>query len=429
MSLAGKRIVVGITGGIAAYKSCELVRELKRQGAEVRVAMTNAATEFVAPLTFATLSANPVVTTLFPPGGRAEIEHIDLSRWAETIVVCPTTAHTLASLAHGFADDPISATVRAARVPVVLCPAMNSAMWEDPLVQRNLALLRENGYAIVEPAFGAMATKSEGEGWGRLADLPNIVAELRIALQREKPLLGKKVLVTAGRTDEYLDPVRMLTNPATGRMGFAVAEAAHALGANVTLVTGPSTLPPPPHLEVVPVVSAAEMGKAVQLRYPGCDVLVMAAAVADYRPQTIAPEKIKKSAATLTLKLEPTLDILQSLAAKKSQTVHIGFALETTNELKHARDKLRKKKLDLIVVNNPKTAGAGFGTETNQAMLLDRLGNVVELELMPKLDLAFAILEHARRFFPADRDPRSQRARSLPKKKRGGGSARHALRR
>lgn len=403
MSLAGKKIVLGITGGIAAYKSCELVRELKRQGAQVRVVMTPAATEFVTPLTFATLSGNPVITHLFPQGSHAEIEHIDLSRWADGIVICPVTANTLAVLAHGFADDPVSTTVRAARVPVVLCPAMNSAMWEDPLVKRNVLLLQEAGYTFVEPAFGALATLSEGEGWGRLADLEHILAEVRVVLHREKPLAGKKVLVTAGRTEEYLDPVRMITNPATGRMGFAMAEAARALGARVTLIAGPTFLPAPARVDFVPVVSAAQMSAAVQRHYPGTDVLVMAAAVADYRPKTAAQDKIKKADTHPTLKLERTTDILHMLAAKKGHAVHVGFALETTNELSHAQEKLRKKRLDLIAVNNPRVPGAGFATSTNRITLLDRNGGVVELAMMPKLDLAFAILEQAQRFLPGSK--------------------------
>jgi len=398
MSARGKKIVLGVTGGIAAYKSCELVRALKREGAEIRVAMTRSATEFVQPLTFATLSGNPVVTTLFPQGTQAEIEHIDLSRWADGIVICPATANMIASLAHGFADDPVSATVRAARVPVVVCPAMNSAMWEDALVQRNIEVLREAGYYFVDPAFGPLATASEGESWGRLAEIEHILSEIRVVLHTEKPLAGKKVLVTAGRTDEYLDPVRMITNPATGRMGFALAEAARALGAKVTLISGPTTLIAPPHIEFVPVVSADQMAAGVQKHYPNTDILIMAAAVADYRPKTIAANKIKKTDGPLTLKLERTTDILQTVAAKKRHAVHVGFALETTNELAHAKEKLSKKRLDLIVVNNPTVPKAGFVHSTNRVTIIDRAGELVTLEVMPKIDLAYVILDHAHRF-------------------------------
>lgn len=411
LSLAEKKIVVGVTGGIAAYKSCELVRELKRQAADVRVAMTPAANEFVAPLSFATLSGHPVITDLFPQGSRAEIEHIDLSRWADGIVICPVTANTLAALAHGFADDPVSATVRAARVPVVLCPAMNSAMWEDPLVQRNVLVLREAGYSLVEPEFGALASASEGEGWGRLADLEHILAEVRAALHVEKPLAGKKVLVTASRTEEYIDPVRMITNPATGRMGFACAEAARALGARVTLIAGPTSLSPSPRVDFVPVVSAAEMAAAVQRHYPHTDILIMAAAVADYRPHSVAPDKIKKTGNRLTLQLDRTADILEMVATQKRRAVHIGFALETTDELANAKEKLQRKRLDIIVVNNPRITGAGFAAGTNRVALLDRNGKVEELGLMAKLDVACVILERAQHFMPAEGALRPTRAR------------------
>jgi phosphopantothenoylcysteine decarboxylase/phosphopantothenate--cysteine ligase len=313
------------------------------------------------------------------------------------IVLCPATANLLAKLAQGFADDPVSASVRAARVPLVLCPAMNSAMWEDALVQRNVALLKENGYRFVDPEFGALATTTEGEGWGRLARLDWILSEILAALQKQKPLAGKKVLVTAGRTEEYLDPVRMFTNPSTGRMGFALAEAARALGGRVTLISGPTNLTPPYEVELVPVVSAAEMAAAAQKHYPDADVLAMAAAVSDYRPRTMAPEKMKKTAASFQLEFERTADILATLGEQKSRALHIGFAVETENELENAKDKLRRKRLDLIVLNNPRHAGAGFAAETTRVTLVDRNGQVQELELMSKLAVAFKIFEQALR--------------------------------
>jgi phosphopantothenoylcysteine decarboxylase/phosphopantothenate--cysteine ligase len=391
----GRKILLGVSGGIAAYKSCELVRELRRRGAVVRVMMTSRATEFVTPMTFAALSEQPVLTNIFPQGQSAAIEHIDWSRWPEMIVLCPATANLLAKLANGFADDPVSATVRAAKVPIVLCPAMNSAMWEDPLVQRNVSLLKENRYRFVDPEFGALATAAEGEGWGRLARLEWIVSEILSALQKQKPLSGKKVLVTAGRTEEYLDPVRMITNPSTGRMGFALAEAARALGGQVTLISGPTNLIPPYGVEFVPVVSAAEMAEAALKKYQGTDVLVMAAAVSDYRPRTIAPEKMKKNASVFQMEFERTVDILATLGERKTGALHIGFAVETENELDNAKDKLRRKRLDLIVLNNPRHAGAGFGAETNRVTLVDRNGRVQELELMSKLAVAFKIFEQA----------------------------------
>jgi len=387
--------LLGVSGGIAAYKSCELVRELRRRGATVRVMMTSRAQEFVTPMTFAALSEQPVLTNIFPEGRSAAIEHIDWSRWPEIIVLCPATANLLAKLAQGFADDPVSATVRAARVPLVLCPAMNSAMWEDALVQRNVTLLKENGYQFVDPEFGALATTTEGEGWGRLAKLEWILSEILAALQKQKPLAGKRILVTAGRTEEYFDPVRMLTNPSTGRMGFALAEAARALGGRVTLISGPTNLIPPRGIELVRVVSAAEMASAAQKHYSGTDILAMAAAVSDYRPRIVAPEKMKKSAASFQLELERTVDILAALGEQKSRALHIGFAVETENELENAKDKLRRKRLDLIVLNNPRHTGAGFAAETNRVTLVDRNGQVQELELMSKLALAFKIFERA----------------------------------
>jgi phosphopantothenoylcysteine decarboxylase/phosphopantothenate--cysteine ligase len=257
--------------------------------------------------------------------------------------------------------------------------------------------LRENGYRLVEPELGALATTQEGEGWGRLARLEWILSEVLAALQVQKPLAGKKILVTAGRTEEYLDPVRMITNPSTGRMGFALAEAARALGGRVTLVSGPTHLAPPYQVEFVPVISATAMAEAVQRLYPGTDILVMAAAVSDYRPRTAAREKMKKNASVLQIELERNPDILATLAERKSQALHIGFAVETENEVANAQEKLRKKRLDLIVVNNPRHPGAGFAAETNQVTLVDREGRIQELELMSKLALAFRILEHAAR--------------------------------
>ena len=393
MPFTGKKILLGVSGGIAAYKSCELVRELRRRGAVVRVMMTPRATEFVTPMTFAALSEQPVLTNIFPAEKSAAIEHIDWSRWAEVIVLCPVTANLLAKLANGFADDPVSTTVRAAKVPIVLCPAMNVAMWEDVFVQRNIRSLKENDYRFFDPEFGAFATTAEGEGWGRLARLEWILAEILAALQKQKPLAGKKVLVTAGRTEEYLDPVRMLTNPATGRMGFALAEAAFALGGNVTLISGPTNLTPLRGIEFVPVVSAAEMTNVALQHYPGTDILAMSAAVSDYRPRRVAPEKMKKSASTFQIELERTIDILAALGEQKTHALHIGFAVETENELANAQDKLRRKNLDLIVLNNPRNTGAGFGVETNRVTLVDRNGQVQALEVMSKLTVAFKIFE------------------------------------
>jgi phosphopantothenoylcysteine decarboxylase/phosphopantothenate--cysteine ligase len=269
---------------------------------------------------------------------------------------------------------------------------MNSAMWEDPFVRNNVQRLRDAGYGIVDPEFGALATAAEGEGWGRLARLDWILTEVLFALQPGHPLQGKKVLVTAGRTEEYFDPVRMLTNPATGKMGFALAEAAVALGARETvLVHGPTHLPAPYKVKMVPVTSAAEMSRATAAHYEGADILAMSAAVSDYRPVAAAAEKIKKFSGELTLALTATEDILQSLGGRKTQAVHVGFAVETENERQNAVDKLRRKNLDLIVLNNPKHEGAGFGTATNRVVMIDRNHHVEELPVLSKLDVAFEI--------------------------------------
>lgn len=394
MILNGKKIVLGVSGGIAAYKSCELLRELRRKGASVRVMITPGAREFIAPLTFAALSEHPVMTDAFALSDNAEIEHIKWSRWADAIVVCPATANTIARIANGFADEPISATIRAARVPIVICPAMNSAMWEDRLVQRNVALLREAGYHIVEPEHGALATSSEGEGVGRLARLEWILSAILAAVQKEQPLIGKKILITAGRTEEYFDPVRMLTNPSTGKMGFALSEAAVALGAKeVVLVHGPTNLPAPYKVQMVPVVSAADMYRAAMEHYEGTDILVMSAAVSDYRPRAVAAEKIKKLPGALTLELESTEDILHALGERKKNAIHVGFAVETFDEIENARSKLQRKNLDFIVMNNPRDEGAGFGTDTNQVAILDAKSGVEKLPLQSKLEVSFQILK------------------------------------
>lgn len=388
--------MAGVSGGIAAYKSCELVRELRRRGAEVRVMMSPAAQAFVGPTTFAALTEHAVLLDHLAVSAAGEIEHLRWARWGEVIVVCPATANTIARLAQGFADDPISATIRAARVPVVICPAMNAAMWEDRLVQENARRLREAGYRFVDPEHGALATSAEGEGWGRLARLEWILAEIQSALQPKPLLQGKKVLVTAGRTEEYFDPVRMLTNPSTGKMGFAVAEAAAILGAReVVLIHGPAHLPAPYKTKMMAVTSAEEMQRAVFAHYSGVDILVMAAAVSDYRPRTIAADKIKKAPGELTLTLTATADILQALGARKTAALHVGFALETENEQEHARDKLRRKNLDLIVLNNPRHEGAGFGADTNQVILIDRDNRSEALPRLSKLEVALHLFKRA----------------------------------
>ena len=393
MLFKDKKILVGICGGIASYKSCELIRELRRRNAQVRVMMTPRAGDFINPLVFAALSENSVLTDLFPQHGSGEINHIDWSQWADVIVICPATANSIARLACGFSDEPVSATVRAAKVPVILCPAMNSGMWENVIQQKNISTLRTHDYRFVEPEFGAFASSSEGDGWGRLAKPEWILTEILTALQPQAPLAGKKVLITAGRTEEYLDPVRMLTNPSSGKMGFAIAEAAIVLGAEVILVHGPTELISPYKAKTIPVTSALEMKEAVFTNYTDIDILIMAAAVCDYRPQQISKEKIKKINSQLSIELEKTDDILALLGLQKSNAIHIGFAMETEDEINNALLKLRKKNLDLIVLNNPKQTAVGFKSETNKVTIIDKTETEDNLPLLPKLDVAFKIFD------------------------------------
>lgn len=389
---SGKKIVVGVCGGIAAYKACELVRELKRHRATVRVMMTPGATRFVAPLTFQALSGFPVHVDPFAEL-QDDIQHIELSHWADVVVIAPATANTMAKLANGFADNVVTSTVLATTAPVVLAPAMNTQMWENPATVENTRTLKQRFFGIVDPEYGELASAIEAQGIGRLATTERIISKVLYALTHPKPLEGVKVTVTAGRTEEYLDPVRMLTNRATGRMGFALAEMARALGAEVCLISGPTALQPPEEVAFFPVTSAQQMKETVQAHYPEDGILIMAAAVADYRPEVQADHKLKKTGAELNLKLIPTPDILAELAARKKKAIHVGFALETEREIEHARKKLEKKKLDFIVVNNPLEPGAGFATETNKVKIIYSSGDIEDIPLKDKRLVARDILD------------------------------------
>lgn len=392
--LVDKNIVVGITGGIAAYKSCELVREIRRLGAEVRVIMTEAATEFVAPLTFATLTEQPVTLNLFDEGDeQTGVQHIDLARWADALVICPATANILAKVANGLADDALSTTLLATRAPVIFCPAMNSAMWENPAVQENVAKLKARGFEFVDPEWGALATTAEGSGWGRLAPVHQILSRIKRVVLGTDVLADTTVLVTAGPTREPVDPVRFITNHASGKMGFALAEAARLRGAEVILVSGPNHLQKPDDVTYVEVESVEQMWEAVQRAYAAADALVMAAAVADYKPRAVSRQKIKKSQEKLVLEMDRTMDILAELADDKGERVHVGFAVETENELANARKKLLAKNLDMVVVNNPLEAGSGFGWDTNKATILTGAGASEALPKMSKFELAGLILD------------------------------------
>lgn len=388
----GKKIGVAVCGGIAAYKICELIREIKRQGAEVRVMMTSEAGRFVAPLTLQTLSGYAVFDSLFE-SPKGEIEHIDLATWPDAIIVAPATANTLAKLAHGLADDIVSATILATKVPVVLAPAMNTNMWDNSATTANLEILHGRGFMFVNPEVGALASEIEGEGIGRLAALPKLVSGLVRALYKSDDLQDIDVVVSAGRTDEYLDPVRMMTNRSTGKMGFAIAEMAAANSANVTLISGPSTLTPPDGVSFFRVTSALEMLDCVAKNYPEKGVLIMAAAVSDYRPREISSSKLKKSSEHTTLELVANPDILAKMAKRKKDAIHIGFAVETEDGIANATQKLRKKKLDMIVLNNPKEPGAGFEADTNKVKFIFAQDKIEDIPLQDKRLVAHEILQ------------------------------------
>ncbi len=391
--LQGRRVLLGVTGGIAAYKAATLVRLLKKAGAEVQVLMTPAARRFITPLTLGTLSEREVLIDIFPdnPSG-SWTQHIDLGLWADLFIVAPATADTAARLAHGFSDSMLTATALAARCPIVVCPAMDHDMYRHPATQANLGRLREIGYEVVEAGYGSLA--SGLVGYGRLPEPEEL---FRLVVERLHPsgdgFQGQRVLVTAGPTREAIDPVRFLSNHSSGKMGYALAEAAARRGAEVTLVSGPTALAAPGGVTLIPVISAQEMQQAVEV-HREADVVIMAAAVSDYAPDRAAPSKIKKSDAVLALALKRTPDILAELGRRKRPgQVLIGFALETDNGEAYAREKLRSKNLDAIVLNNPREEGAGFGHDTNRVTFIAKGGEPEELPLMPKKQVAEALLD------------------------------------
>jgi phosphopantothenoylcysteine decarboxylase/phosphopantothenate--cysteine ligase len=389
--LRGKSILLGVTGGIAAYKAAELVRLLDKRGAVVQVVMTAAARQFITPLTLQALSGRPVLTDLFDLGMESRIGHIQAAREADLILVAPATANVLAKMAHGLADDYLTTVLLAATAPVIVCPAMNHVMYAHPATRENLARLQERGVHVVEPQAGELACGEEGKG--RLAEL-SLIVETAVRVLTPKDLQGKRVLVTAGPTWEPFDPVRYITNPSSGKMGFALAVEASRRGAHVDLVTGPTHLPDPPFLTTHRVKTAREMDTAVRRLAAAADVIVMSAAVSDYRPEEEAPQKMKKSDRDLTIRLVRTPDILAGVgAAKKPGQVVVGFAAETENLLENASEKLRKKNLDFIVANDLTQPGSGFRCDTNQVKILDRAGNVEALPCLSKEEVARRILD------------------------------------
>lgn len=388
---ARSRILLGVTGGIASYKSAWLARLLTKAGAEVDVVMTRAATEFVGQITFEALTGRPVHAGLFEQG-RA-LDHIALARQANAIVVAPATADFLARAATGQADDLLTAVLLAAACPVLLVPAMNDHMWAHPQTQRNVNHLRTLGYRILEPDQGDLAA-GEGSGPGRMPEPETIFAHVGRLLDRGS-LAGKTVLVTAGPTREAIDPVRFISNHSSGKMGVAIAAAAWRRGADVSLIAGPLSIAPPPAIEVIAVQSTGDMKEAIDRALPTADVLIMAAAPADFRPSKPQGSKIKKTESPQPIALAPTSDILRSTISKRrSGAVVVGFALETDDVLSNGRKKLVAKDLDLIVVNDATEPGAGFGVDTNRVTLIARHGEDTVLPLMSKAEVADAILDH-----------------------------------
>ena len=389
-ALAGRRIVLGVTGGIAAYKAVEIASRLKKAGADVRVIMTRAATSFVTPLTFREITAQPVTETMWGEPLH-HVEHIALAEFAELVLVAPATANFIAKAAAGIADDMLTTSVLATRAPLLIAPAMNTGMWENPVTQENVARLTARGTTIIPPAVGQLACGTMGVG--RLPEPAEIVRIVEEHFARAQSLAGRRILVTAAGTEEALDPVRFLGNRSTGRMGFEVAAEAARRGAEVILVAGPTPLATPAGVRRVDVRSARDMHAAVRAEYDTVDVVIKAAAVADYRPAETAAHKIKKSDGELTLTLVRNPDILYELGQRKRHQILVGFAAETQNVAEYARGKLAKKNLDFIVANNVAEKDAGFGVPTNHVQIFYADGRAEDHPLMPKAELAGVILD------------------------------------
>lgn len=390
MLLEGKHIVLGVTGSIAAYKIASLASMLVKKRADVTVIMTPNATNFINPITFESLTGNKCLVDTFDRNFEFQIEHVSLAKQTDVFLVAPASANVIAKAAHGIADDMLTTTLLACQCPKIFAPAMNTRMYQNPIVQDNIRTLSGYGMEVIDPAKGYLACGDTGEG--KMPE-PEVLYESVLRALTPKDLAGKKVLVTAGPTQERMDPVRYITNHSTGKMGYAIAAAAVRRGADVTLVSGKVELAPPMGVHVVPVISAADMAQAVKAAAPEQDIIVKAAAVADYRPRVTADEKIKKKDAELSVELEPTEDILAWLGANRREgQILCGFSMETEHLLENSRAKLEKKKIDMIVANNLKQEGAGFGTDTNVVTLLTKEGSE-ELPLLAKEDVADRLLD------------------------------------
>ena len=396
-ALAGKNIVLGVTGSIACYKALDLASKLMQAGANVETILSYGAAQFVTPLAFRSLTHRSVVTDTFDAGSEYSVEHIALARWADLVVIAPATVHCIAKLAAGLADDPLTTTVIATEAPLLVAPAMDANMFDHPATQENLARLRNRGALLAGPAPGRLA--SGLTGMGRLLEPAQLLGHIAAALGRNGDLAGRRIIVSAGGTQEAIDPVRVITNHSSGRMGFAIAEAARDRGAAVTLVTAPVSLPDPPLVQTIKVRSAQDMCRAVLSATASADALIMAAAVADYRPATTAAQKIKKTAADeMVIHLDKTTDIL---ATATGSFIRVGFSAESENLEANAADKVRRKNLDLIVANDITEAGSGFGVDTNRVALIDRALRVERLPLLSKYAVGHRILDRVAALLPA----------------------------
>ena len=394
--LKGKKIVLGVTGGIAVYKAVDLVSKLRKEGADVRVVMTESAAKFVTPLTFKEISGNTVAVSMWAEAQEFHVEHIALADWADLMIIAPATANILAKAANGIADDLLSTVILASKTPIVLCPAMNCQMYINPITQDNLKKLANYGFIIMQPATGYLACGTSGVG--RLPEPAEIIAFTKNFISHnEGDLKGLKILVTAAGTREPIDPVRFVGNRSSGKMGYAVAQAASERGADVVLVSGPSSLTPPANVEVINVETTREMMNAVLAKYAEMDIVIKAAAVADYCPHEVAEQKIKKATDdALTIVLDKNPDILKKLGELKTRQFLVGFAAETQNLLANATEKIKKKNLDMIVANDVTIAGAGFNYDTNVVKFLFPNGEVKSLEKMSKLEVAQALLNEVK---------------------------------
>ena len=389
------KVVLGVTGSIACYKALDLASKLTQAGAQVDAIMSYGATRFITPLAFRSITHRPVVTDTFDPDSELSVEHVALAQRADIVVVAPATAHLIAKVAAGLADDPLTTTILATQAPILLAPAMDGHMYDNPATQENLAKLRSLGLTIVGPATGRLA--SGLVGMGRLVETPELLGHISAILGRKGDLAGRTITVSAGGTQEPIDPVRVIANRSSGKMGYALAEAARDRGARVVLVTGPTSLDDPVAVEVVKVGTALEMRDAVLKSVANTDALIMAAAVADYSPVSPAPQKVKKGDETWSVEMGKTPDILKE---SRGSFVRVGFAAETENLLENAKKKALSKSLDLVVATDITADGSGFGEDSNKVLLVDKGGNVEDLPIMAKYELAHRILDRVRQLLP-----------------------------